>query len=160
MRYKGPGEKPFIPQRVYVQDDKVIVEVPLFIRSHANSQCHWSLRAQRVREERNVGRLMGLQAIALGQLRLAWPESDAMAHSLWNVNMIRISTNMIRDSDNLAFSFKSMRDGIADAYATDDCDLGPKKGIMTWQYGQEKRRVYGVRIELKRLSAISSVSAR
>ena len=52
------------------------------------------------------------------------------------------------DGDNLQGSFKSIRDGVADYFGTDD-----RNPQIEWQYMQEKANDYGVRIEIKELRA-------
>lgn len=57
------------------------------------------------------------------------------------VTLVRVGPRVI-DDDNLAFAFKALRDGVADALGVPDHD--PR---VTWRYAQE-RGPYAVRIEL------------
>jgi hypothetical protein len=57
--------------------------------------------------------------------------------------MTRIGPTLIRDSDNLSSSFKSVRDQLAAFFGFDDGD-----SRVTWTCRQEKGKDYQVRIEL------------
>lgn len=58
------------------------------------------------------------------------------------VRLVRIGPGHL-DDDNLAYAFKSIRDGVARAYGRPDHDPG-----FTWTYAQERARTYAVRVEL------------
>jgi hypothetical protein len=51
------------------------------------------------------------------------------------------------DDDNLRASLKAIRDGVADALGIDDGD--PR---ITWEYAQERRKAYGVRIRIEAIT--------
>ena len=58
-----------------------------------------------------------------------------------HVTMTRLAPSSGLDFDGLTAALKSVRDGIADALGVDDRD--PR---VTWSYGQERAKAYGVRI--------------
>lgn len=57
------------------------------------------------------------------------------------VTLVRVGPRAL-DDDNLAYAFKAIRDGVADALGVKDHDAR-----VTWAYAQE-RGAYAVRIEL------------
>jgi hypothetical protein len=60
------------------------------------------------------------------------------------IGLVRIAPGKF-DGDNLAASFKAVRDAIANVYGRDDADW--KKGAVAWTYSQMSMgRLYGVRI--------------
>ena len=115
------------------------VVLPLRLVSEANARCHWSQKARRVKEHRQVTHMALAGAVA------ALP-----AHALRiQVLVTRIAPRKLDSHDNLRVAAKGVVDGIADALGIDDGD--PR---MTWSYQQEIRRKergvqpYGVRIEI------------
>ena len=68
--------------------------------------------------------------------------------SMWitlpcRITLVRMGPQAL-DTDNLSISAKHVRDGIADALQLDDAD--PR---LTWEYAQERRKTYGVRVEIE-----------
>lgn len=108
----------------------LVVTLPLKIESTANKREHWRARAARAASHR----AQGLYAFAgkFAPLPVA-------------VTLTRIAPREL-DSDNLAISFKSVRDGLADWLGVNDNDKR-----ITWLYAQEKGapKHYSCRIEVK-----------
>lgn len=90
-------------------------------------------RSGRAREHRELGRL----AVAANGPVPALPVV---------VTLVRVGPRAL-DDDNLAFAFKAVRDGVADALGVKDHD--PR---VSWAYAQEKGE-YAVRIEVAPRSA-------
>lgn len=106
----------------------MVAELPLRTLS-VNVREHWAKRAERRREERAMARM------ALGAVEVPEPP--------FGVVLTRIGKKRL-DSDNLAGSFKSVRDGIADWAGIDD----GLEDLVWYEYEQETGAEYGVRIEL------------
>jgi len=106
--------------------------------SEANLRENWHVKAKRVRMQRQITRVIVGQEL-IGS-RGPWEENGK--HT---VILTRIAPRPL-DTDNLARSFKAIRDGIADALGIDD---GSKR--LTWNYAQEKGppKRYAVRIEIQ-----------
>ncbi len=93
--------------------------LPLRIVSTANLREHWTARGRRSATHRHTARL------ALRQHQV--PNSGPLT-----ITLTRIAPRNL-DSDNLAISFKAVRDGVADFLGVDD---GHKS--LTWLYDQRK----------------------
>ena len=102
--------------------------------SEANLHEHRMVKANRVRLQRSITRTTIVQHFGRG-----------MAGAGYIITLTRIAPRSL-DTDNLARSFKGIRDGIADALGIDD---GSKR--LTWNYAQEKGppKRYAVRIEIQ-----------
>jgi hypothetical protein len=102
--------------------------------SEANLRESWHVKAKRVRLQRSIARTMFSQKFR-----------PATVGASYTVTLTRIAPRPL-DTDNLARSFKAVRDGIADALGIDD---GSKR--LTWNYAQEKGppKKYAVRIEIQ-----------
>ena len=102
--------------------------------SEANLHEHRMVKANRVKLQRSIVRNTIIQKFG-----------KAMAGVGYVITLTRIAPRPL-DSDNLARSFKAIRDGIADALGIDD---GSKR--LTWNYAQEKGppKRYAVRIEIQ-----------
>jgi hypothetical protein len=112
----------------------LVVTLPLKIESTANLREHWRKRAHRAAIHRaGVHFAMKCNAAIV-------PPSPPLV-----ITCTRIAPREL-DSDNLAISFKSVRDGIADWLGVNDNDKR-----ITWQYAQEKGapKHYAARIEVK-----------
>ena len=102
----------------------VEVLLPIRTRSEANLREHWARRARRAREQRLVARtLVGAKVSNLSGFSC-----------VITVTLTRIAPRRL-DSDNLARSFKAVRDGVADALGIDD---GSSR--IKWCYAQRKGR--------------------
>jgi len=113
------------------------------IRSEANLSGHWRAKAARVKSQRSLTRTMTSQKLRELGLRPA----NLLAGDGCLVVLTRIAPRSL-DDDNLARSLKAIRDGVADAFKTDD----GIKSKLKWGYTQEKGRPkqYAVRIQIER----------
>ncbi len=102
--------------------DMTVIEVHLPIRtvSEANVREHWAVKAKRAKSQRAAAFLM------LKRYRRSMNGKSLV------VTLTRIGARKL-DSDNLARSFKAIRDGIADALDIDD---GSDR--IEWKYAQQK----------------------
>ena len=102
--------------------------------SEANLHEHRMVKANRVKLQRSIARTTIVQRFG-----------KAMAGVGYTITLTRISPRPL-DTDNLARSFKAIRDGIADALGIDD---GSKR--LVWNYAQEKGppKQYAIRIEIQ-----------
>lgn len=105
------------------------ISLPFRTVSTPNAREHWAAKARRSKTERNVTRHMVDYHL---KARL----------SRYTVVLTRKGPRAL-DSDNLAASFKAIRDGVADAIGIDD---GSDK--VQWRYRQEKSKTYSVEIEI------------
>jgi len=101
--------------------------LPIRTESLANKREHWGAKAKRAKSQRGIAFLM-------------MPKVQVPCV----VTLTRIAPRKL-DTDNLAISFKHVRDGIADRLGVDDGD-----GRVTWQYAQENggKMLYAVRVEV------------
>jgi hypothetical protein len=125
--------------------DKTVVRFLLAIRieSEANLSGHWRGKAARVKLQRSITRTMvgqKLREIGVRPGDLLAGEGNCL------VVLTRVAPRPL-DDDNLARSLKAVRDGVADAFKTDD----GVKSKLKWRYGQEKGppKQYAVRIQIK-----------
>lgn len=96
------------------------IRLPIKTVSEANQREHWAKKAKRAKMQRSVtGKAVGA---VLGEL----PPAPIV------IKLIRYGKRKL-DSDNLARSFKAVRDGIADALGLDDGDEA-----IRWHYAQSK----------------------
>jgi len=119
--------------------DTTILRITLDLRtkSEANLRENWHVKTKRVRMQRQI------TCIMVRQCRKNW--RDDLPGTTYVITLTRIAPRPL-DSDNLARSFKAIRDGIADALEIND---GSKR--LVWNYGQEKGlpKKYAVRIEIQ-----------
>lgn len=100
--------------------------IPIKTVSTMNVREHWAVRAKRSKSQREATHW------ACKSLERVEPPLI--------ITLTRIGSRKL-DSDNLAASFKAIRDGVADWLGVDDGDER-----LTWIYAQEKGK-YAVRIE-------------
>jgi hypothetical protein len=101
--------------------------MPIATASILNVREHWVKRANRAKIHRQQAYLL------TGALRsLILPAK---------VSLVRVSPRLL-DDDNLRGALKSVRDGIADRLGIDDRD--PR---VSWEYGQEKGKPSGVKLQ-------------
>lgn len=107
-------------------------EIPIRTISEANNREHWAAKAKRTKSQRLMSRLITISALSRHK-------------ELWHPMTITLVRHGKRkmDSDNLARSFKAVRDGIAEAIGIDDGD-----DRINWQYRQEKAKGYTVIVEI------------
>jgi hypothetical protein len=108
------------------------IEVSLPLRTHStlNVREHWRKRAKRAQEERAVVRMR--LAVVQG-----WPPPLPVT-----VTLTRVGPRAL-DDDNLAGSFKAVRDGVADALGVDD-----GSNEIQWFYNQ-KKGAHEVRVKVE-----------
>jgi hypothetical protein len=106
--------------------------VPVRTVSEANSHEHWRMRARRAKEQRLAA--------------CTWTRASTnVLEKPRVIRFTRLAPGLL-DDDNLQGACKSVRDGVADAFATKD---GPDCGI-TFMYAQERgpAKQYAVRCEV------------
>lgn len=108
--------------------------IPLRTVSTANAREHWRKRAARTKTERRI------VAEYLRDLPRELAITDPRVRLV--VTLTRYGTRPL-DDDNLAGSFKAIRDEVAKQLNRDD---GPKSGIR-WCYEQARGK-YSIRIEV------------
>lgn len=104
-----------------------VCELPIRTQSEANKREHWSKRHKRLSAHRAVTK------IAMRNI-----ETEYMSAPPYVVKMTRIGKKLL-DDDNLAGSFKGVRDGVAEAFRLDDGDER-----FRWIYAQEIGREYKI----------------
>lgn len=114
--------------------NRISVLLPIRTESEANVRECWQSKHRRAKNQRGIARMM-LVASCRGISRSA----------RIYVTLTRIGVRKL-DSDNLARSFKAVRDGIADAIGIDD---GSDR--IGFHYRQERGRPkeYAVRVEIE-----------
>ena len=111
---------------------QISIYLPLRLVSEANSRDHWAKKARRAKTARGDTRA------ALIPLLAARDTPDRYRCTITRIGKRRL------DTDNLARAAKAVRDGVADAVGIDDGD-----DRITWVYGQEIGKTYGVRVEIE-----------
>ena len=106
--------------------------MPIRTVSEANMREFWAVKAHRAKGQRGT---------ALLYTRTALRKKKPMKPPL-RITLTRIGKRKL-DSDNLARSFKAVRDGIADAIGIDD---GHES--LTWVYAQAKG-AYSVTVRIE-----------
>ena len=107
----------------------LLVFVPVETPSLANLREHWASRSRRAALHRST---------ALWHMRAHQTKPSLPCV----VKLTRISPREL-DDDNLRPALKSVRDGVADWLNIDDRDP-----LVKWEYGQEKGKPKGVRVEV------------
>ena len=102
--------------------------------SAANAREHWAVKAKRNKTERT----------AIRAYFGSCPPSLRLTDSNLIVSFTRFGKRLL-DDDNLAGSFKAIRDEVAACLGRDD---GPKAGIR-WVYSQQTAKEYWIEIEVK-----------
>lgn len=102
--------------------------------SMANVREHWSVRAKR-----NKGHRAAVAA------QFVWCPSFLRDTPFPLVVTLTRYGKRLLDDDNLAGSFKAIRDEVAAQLGRDD---NPKSGI-SWVYKQDKSKEYSIRIEVE-----------
>jgi hypothetical protein len=113
------------------------LELPIRTQSEANLREHWAVRKKRAKSQRGT-------TAAACQAQLGTPPAPPMRVTLTRIAPCRL------DDDNLAISFKHVRDGIADWLGINDRDQR-----IEWRYAQQKGapKTYAVRLEIEPLSS-------
>jgi hypothetical protein len=102
--------------------------------SAANAREHWAVKAKRNKSERT----------AIRAYFATCPPSLRLTDAPLVVSLARFGKRLL-DDDNLAGSFKAIRDEVAACLNRDD---GPKAGIR-WVYQQTTAKDYWIEIEVK-----------
>lgn len=108
----------------------ILIEFPLRTYSLTNQRAHWTKKAQIARDQRTT-------------VAWRWIEAKRPKVNLPTVITLTRIAGRVLDTDNLASSFKHVRDEIALQIGIDDGD--PQ---ITWLYAQEKGKEYKIRIEI------------
>ena len=111
-------------------------EAPLRLKTQTNQSANWRVRAREVKKLRH--------AIGLLWMSVRFPGGKVPSRELrppFVVSLTRIGPRRI-DDDNLASSFKAVRDQIAAQLAIDDGSF-----LITWIYAQEKG-AHGIRVRV------------
>jgi len=110
--------------------------IPMRLLSEANTHQHWRKKHERTKRQQKV-------------VELVWISKRPVVKIPCTVTLTRFGPRLF-DDDSLGYSFKAIRDKIADlilpGLAPGQAD-GAGKGII-WKYGQEKG-LYGIRIEIE-----------
>jgi hypothetical protein len=101
---------------------------PHHLRSAANESRHFYTRSSRAQKLRQLGFLL-----------VSANNPPALPV---DVTLTRIAKADL-DDDNLAYAFKAIRDGVADAFGVNDRD--PR---ISWSYSQERARTCSIRIAI------------
>jgi uncharacterized protein (DUF3084 family) len=111
----------------------VTVTLPIRTESEANLREHWAKKNKRVQAQRQAAKM----------LTICHRQKVKGCNSI-SVTLTRIAPRKL-DTDNLARSFKAVRDGIADGLNIDD-----GSAQFQWSYAQEKGKPkeYSVRAEI------------
>ncbi len=112
----------------------ISLTLPIRTVSEANTREHWAKRAKRAQSHRQHAHTV-TRVWLLGSVPKTLPAI---------VTLTRLAPRTL-DDDNLRGALKAVRDGVADALGVDDRD--PR---VSWEYAQEKHKVPGVRIEIRR----------
>jgi hypothetical protein len=123
------------------------IEWDVRLQNHGNAGGGFSRKArlaasQRAREQRTFAR---------NYLRGLFARSKRTPPLPATIRLTRLAPREL-DSDNLAYAFKHYRDGIADAFGTDD---GPRSPLQ-FEYAQERTKLerkpkvskYAIRVEV------------
>jgi hypothetical protein len=130
-----------------------LVELTMRLRtvSALNAREHWAVRAKRVKRERLATGLALLMVRGSPTLK-ARARGHLAGDGRLVVELTRLSRGEL-DDDNLRGALKSVRDEVARWLGVDDRD--PR---VTWAYGQERARGFGVRIRIEREEAACPTS--
>jgi len=109
------------------------IKLPIKTVSEANRREHWATKAKRVKKQREAVRMI---------MRPLIEERHIFDDEEIDIELIRHGKRKL-DCDNLAGSFKAIRDGIADALGIDD---GSER--LAWYYDQEKSKDYSIEIKI------------
>ena len=116
--------------------------MPIRTQSEANVKEHFHVKAKRAKSQREASCLITKSK----QVKILTPSV---------ITLTRISPRTL-DTDNLARSFKAVRDGIADAIQIDDGD-----DTVEWRYAQmkgaPKEYFVGVMIQDKEIWLLSEI---
>lgn len=131
------------------------ISLPIRTYSEANIKSHWAVKAKRVKAQR--------EAVALGFYIASREmlEQDRgyvnylVRHSGVTVTLTRLAPREL-DDDNLARSFKAVRDEVAKQLGIDDRDKRVK-----WAYAQRRGKVkeYGIELQIDAMASLPDPQA-
>lgn len=107
----------------------LLLELPIYTTTESNTGGHWRTKARRADKQR--------EAIGMFLIGRELPKLPAC------IKFTRFGKKKL-DGDNLQSAFKHVRDAVAERYKVDDAS-----DLYTWEYDQEQRDFYGVRIEIQ-----------
>jgi len=113
------------------------ITIPIRLVNETNQREHWAVKAKRSKQQRYAAAAY-LRTSSTGYLAPKIPSFPCV------ITITRIGKRKM-DSDNLAISAKHIRDGIADFLKVNDGDESKVK----WEYAQELRDYYAVKIEIR-----------
>lgn len=112
-----------------------IVTREITVVSEANRRDHWARKARRAKQQRTMASWL---------VRGFWFLDKSKKPTMpLVITLTRLGARTL-DSDNLAGSFKAVRDGIADALGVND---GSKD--LDWRYRQAHDKPAGIRIQIQ-----------
>jgi len=117
----------------------ITIDVPVKTVSEKNRREHWSKRDRRVRAQKEIVWVYLARAAAL-RLFIAATREQELA-----IRLVRIAPRLLDAGDNDAVALSAVRDTVAKMFGRDD----GASGRITWTYGQEKAKTYGVRVEVQ-----------
>ena len=128
---------------------KITWEIPLKTTSEGNSSQHWRTKAKRHKNQQFFIRMLFLKE----PLKISLP---------CTVKMTRLSSRFLDEEDNLRMAVKWIKDEISEClipnsrktYINKSGKVIALKGRVDadqrikWEYGQEKAKIQGLRIEI------------
>lgn len=130
--------------------NKVIWELPLRTVSESNKSEHWTISSKRHRQQQWF-------------IRILYGKEGSKIKLPCICTMIRLSSRLLDEEDNLRMAFKWIKDEIGACLLPDKVFSYKKKSgatatnkghadsspLITWKYGQEKSKLIGIRIEFE-----------
>lgn len=111
--------------------------IPMELPSGANLREHWATKAKRVKRQREAGLWM-----------VSSPEAYEISAGISNGKKYQVTFHRIGkrrlDDDNLAYAFKAVRDGVAEALMINDNHSGVK-----WVYEQSVGKHCAVTVKVE-----------
>jgi hypothetical protein len=125
---------------------EITIDVPIRTVSEANNREHWRTKNKRKQAQQS--------AVQTYFITSGWYLDRDRPDAPYLVTLTRFGKRLL-DDDNLASSFKGVRDQVAKILGVNDGD----RAAVLWKYRQQIDRSYGVRIHIKsrrRLAVASS----
>lgn len=118
----------------------IVLEFPM--RTHSTNVLrtrHWRVNSNEAAQQKRIvfAEFNQSKSASMPSAKLRIPSPPLI------VTLTRLGIRAL-DSDNLAGSFKAVRDQVAKEIGVDD-----GSGLVTWNYKQEKSKTYRVRIEIE-----------
>lgn len=114
--------------------------IPMELPSGANLREHWATKAKRVKMQREAGFLLVSSEPELLDIC-----SGLKAGSKYCVTFHRVGKRLL-DDDNLAYAFKAVRDGVAQALLVNDNHPG-----VQWAYEQSTGKHCSIVVKVEAL---------